>query len=135
MDLAYWLNFILLLKIISMSSQESWLPKIDFDTEAGVLKLSGRSIPEDPRVVYLPLLQKVEEYCTKPAHSTNIELGLEFINTSSIKWLFNILTLFEKLHDDTHTVTITFKCGDESLVGTAKFLAAHLVIPVQIVKV
>lgn len=118
-----------------MSSQESWLPEIHFDTEAGILKLSGRSIPEDPRTVYLPLLQKVEEYCTNPAMTTNIELGLEFINTSSIKWLFNILTLFEKLHDGSRTVSVTFKCSDESLVSTAKFLAAHLTVPVQIVKV
>lgn len=118
-----------------MSVQENWLPQIHFDTETGVLNIAGRSIPEDPRVVYLPLLQQVEEYCLHPASSTKIELGLEFINTSSIKWLFNILTLFDKLHTESHNVSITFKCGDESLVGTAKFIAAHLIVPVQIVQV
>ncbi len=117
-----------------MSKEKSWLPEIQFDAKAGQLKLSGRSLPEDPRTVYLPLLQQVEAYCLNPADRTDIELELEFINTSSIKWLFNILSQFDKLHNDNHQVSIIFNCGDESLEGTARYLAAHLIVPVQIVR-
>lgn len=115
-----------------MTNKEEWLPDIQFDTKCGTLSLSGRSLPEDPRTVYLSLLHQVEIYCLRPAAKTDIVLNFELINTSSIKWLFNILTHFDKLHSDSHPVTIRFICSDENLVNTAKYLAAHLSIPIQI---
>lgn len=62
-------------------------PQVNFNAETGVLLLSGRSIPENAREFYRPMIEWVEKYNTSPKQQTTFDICLEYFNTSSSKAL------------------------------------------------
>ena len=60
--------------------------------EDGKLLISGRSIPEDAVKFYQPLLEWAAEL---QASSLNVEINLEYMNSSSSKKLLHLLRLLD----------------------------------------
>lgn len=65
-------------------------PEIDFDT-SGFMRISGKSLPEDPIKFFKPLFQWAEEL---DAEKVMLDIKLEYVNTSSSK---NILELIKHI--------------------------------------
>lgn len=118
-----------------MADSQLWLPSINFDPQAGFLSISGRSIPVDPQETYSGLLTKLKKYVKEPAQKTTVHLELEYINTSSVLWIYNIVAAFEPIYDSDKAIDIQFHCPDSSIEKTAQFIASRLDFPVKIVKV
>ena len=57
-------------------------------TSEGLISISGRSLTEDPFSFYIPILKWVENI---NAENLQIELRLDYVNTSSSKQIFNLL--------------------------------------------
>lgn len=68
-------------------------PVIDFDVN-GKLIIGGKSIPENTPEFYQPVFDWLDEYSKSPAKITELNVHLEYFNTSSSKCL---LDLFRKL--------------------------------------
>lgn len=119
---------------MATDNNNNWIPNIEFNTEAGSLYLSGRSLPEDPKQVFEPLLLQAKEYCLSPATNTNIKVELEYINTASVQWLYNVLIQFKQLFINKNQIDITFTCPDDDMVTTAHNIKSRLDVPIQIVK-
>ncbi len=75
-------------------------PSIDFDKDSGVLRISGRSIPENSIDFYKPLIDWIDRYALDPADQTQVHVQLEYFNTSSSKC---ILDVFKKLESVKHS--------------------------------
>jgi hypothetical protein len=73
-------------------------PQVNFNAETGVLLLSGRSIPENAREFYRPMIEWVEKYITNPKQQTTFDICLEYFNTSSSKALFDLFKTAESLN-------------------------------------
>ncbi|MFZ1691774.1 MAG: DUF1987 domain-containing protein [Flavobacteriales bacterium] len=73
-------------------------PAILLDPSAGLLELSGYSIPENADRVYAPLFDAVEAYAQAPLPRTLIRIGLTYFNSSTAKYLLDLLKRFEDLH-------------------------------------
>ncbi len=73
-------------------------PEVDFNPLAGTLKLDGCSIPEDADRFYGPLFELLERYCQAPAPHTTIAVALNYFNSSSSKYLLDLLRLVDELH-------------------------------------
>ena len=69
-------------------------PSIDFNSEQGLLKIMGRSNPEDSKIFYRPLINWVEDYVSQPPDKTTVIIQLEHFNTISSK---SLLDLFKRL--------------------------------------
>jgi hypothetical protein len=65
-------------------------PEVSFTTD-GRLKISGRSIPEDPSQFYDKLFEWVYYYCQEPNNNTTIDVSLEYFNSGSSKAILEIL--------------------------------------------
>ncbi|MBN2485616.1 MAG: DUF1987 domain-containing protein [Bacteroidales bacterium] len=65
-------------------------PEVSFSTD-GRLKISGRSIPEDPTQFYDKLFEWVFYYCQEPNPTTTIDIILEYFNSGSSKAILEIL--------------------------------------------
>jgi hypothetical protein len=76
-------------------------PYVNFDHASGVLKIDGRSIPENVIDFYHPILRWIDEYSKTPAEKTEITLKFEYFNTSSSKRIFDIMKKLEKMATDT----------------------------------
>lgn len=88
-------------------------PFVDFDAEAGKLELSGRSIPENSFEFYNPLLEWLMEYAKSPKEETILKVYLEYFNTSSSKYILEVLKkLKDVLKADGASVRVDW-CYDE----------------------
>ncbi len=59
--------------------------------EPGRMFIMGRSIPDNPGDLYRPMHAWITDYSKDHAGETRIDMGFEYINTSSTKWIFAIL--------------------------------------------
>ncbi len=71
-------------------------PRITYLPEQNKIKIEGKSIPEDPREFFNPILKWFEEFSADPPDETTVEVKLEYFNTSSSK---TFLQIFKKLEN------------------------------------
>jgi hypothetical protein len=73
-------------------------PAVLLDAHTGELSISGCSIPENADRFFSPLFDLVEAYAAKPAPRTTVHVRLTYFNSSSSKYLLDILKRLEDLH-------------------------------------
>ncbi|MBI2272017.1 MAG: DUF1987 domain-containing protein [Bacteroidetes bacterium] len=71
-------------------------PKVIFDPENNIFEISGSSHPENPAKFYNPLLNWIDEYAKAPNKVTELSFKLDYFNSSTAKYILNILWGFEK---------------------------------------
>ncbi|HCY00717.1 MAG TPA: nuclear pore complex subunit [Bacteroidales bacterium] len=67
------------------------------DADNGIIRIEGRSIPENVIDFYQPILNWIDEYAKKPKNKTEVHFKLEYFNTSSSKRLFDIMKKVENI--------------------------------------
>jgi hypothetical protein len=65
-------------------------PAVDFSASSGLCTLEGESFLEETSNFYAPLLEWITEYVTTGKPIT-FEIKLTYFNTSTSKWILNIL--------------------------------------------
>lgn len=88
------------------ASDES--PQVFFDPKKGILEISGKSLPEDTKGFYDPIIDAVKEYTQKPNPHTVINLKLNYINSSSTKKILELVTHFEKIEKEGYNVELNW---------------------------
>jgi SiaC family regulatory phosphoprotein len=73
-------------------------PEVRFDPADGLLEISGCSIHENADRFFRPLLEKVETYARDPARQTVVRLTLTYFNSSSAKYVLDLLKLLDEAH-------------------------------------
>jgi len=73
-------------------------PGIDFNASTGILKLWGRSIPENSMEFYKPVFAWLDNYLNSPNAKTEMIFQLEYFNTSSSKCILDIFRKIESLN-------------------------------------
>lgn len=68
------------------------------DPATGELSLSGCSIPENADRFYGPLYDLVSSYAAHPVAETTIRIRLSYFNSSSSKYILDLLKRMEELH-------------------------------------
>ncbi|EMR02436.1 DUF1987 domain-containing protein [Cesiribacter andamanensis] len=111
-------------------------PRVEFNSQTGVLELSGRSIPENSIEFYRPLLQWLEEYASCPQSETVLILRMEYFNTSSSKCLIDIFRKLEKIH--LHGVNVYVKWyyeqEDEDMQHSGEDFREIIRLPIQMIE-
>ena len=106
--------------------------------KSGLLEFSGRSIPEDPMKLFTPILDWIEEYIKNPPASTSINLNFEYINTSSSKFILNILEILNRAYDTEKSnmdINWSYEVGDEDMYELGKFIESMIEIPMNYIEV
>jgi hypothetical protein len=73
-------------------------PSVLFDPVKGVLELKGVSIHENADRFFRPLLEVVEAYVREPAKHTTVRLHMSYFNSSSAKYILDLLKLLDDAH-------------------------------------
>ncbi len=110
-------------------------PRIEFTS--GRIVISGRSISENPAEFYRPLHEWVAKYALESPRMTEILLGFEFINTTSIKWLFAILKELATIPDIASRAKVSwyYEEGDEDMCDLGFILRSLVNCPFHIIVV
>ncbi len=82
------------------------LPAVSLVAETGKLFFSGRSLPEDGRGFYIPIVQWMKEYALAPAAETECSFQMEYFNSSSRKCFTDIFKILSSMSEKGHAVKI-----------------------------
>jgi len=83
-------------------------PTVVGDWEAGVLKMSGDSYPENSFELFGPVIQWVEAYLGENPGALKLELSLLYLNTSSVKAVMEIFDTLESAFLSGRDVSVTW---------------------------
>jgi len=105
--------------------------------EPGKIFIMGRSIPENSGEFYRPVIDWIKKYILSDHGKTKIELGFEYINTSSIKWIYSLLKELSEMEDLAEKAFVTwyYECGDDDMSELGVILRSLIICPFTIVEV
>jgi hypothetical protein len=112
-------------------------PTITFDLTKGFLEIKGRSIPENSIEFYKPLVDWLEKYASSPQSATNVNIQLEYFNTSSSKCILDVFKKLEAINKNGSAVTINwcYEEDDEDMLEAGEDYQAIINIPFKMVQV
>ena len=112
-------------------------PSISFDLASGVLEIKGRSIPENSIEFYKPLVDSLEKYAGSPKSATNVNIQLEYFNTSSSKCILDVFKKLEAIHKRGSAVTINrhYEEDDEDMLEAGEDYQAIISVPFKMVQI
>lgn len=92
-------------------------PLINFDPDAGLLEMKGRSSPENSIQFYQPLIDVLDEYISSGKGELIANFAFEYFNTSSSKCLFDVFKKLTKIDESGKSITINwfYEEGDEDM--------------------
>ena len=109
-------------------------PLIDFDTETGVFKVTGRALPEDAHDFFKPIEEWVQAYVESPLATTTVEMRIDYFNSAATRYIFNLLMCFEDIVDDESgdvKVVWYYKEGDDMIESKGEELSSILELPFE----
>lgn len=83
-------------------------PEVDFNPKDGVIKISGRAIPEDAKHFWSPVLSWFFAYSSAPVESTKITFDMAYYNIHSAKQIMFIFYRINDMYKDGFKVEVTW---------------------------
>jgi len=77
-------------------------PEVKLDKDNGTMEFSGRSLPENVKEFYNPIIEWIDNYLKEPQDSTKVVFNFEYFNTASSKMILDIIEKLKDLHDNTN---------------------------------
>ena len=113
------------------------LPSLSLNANSGVLELAGKSIPERTSEFYDPVLAWMDEYIQSPKEETIFNIKLEYCNSSSTRYLMDILERLERISKEGKKVTVNwyYEEDDEDMLDLGQSYSAPLTIPINMILV
>jgi len=117
-------------------AQTEETPEVNFNVETGKLLLRGRSLPEDAFSFFKPLIDWSNKYFEQTTGEVNFEIQLDYFNSSSGRYLMELLVKMEVVCTDHLCVKITWKVeeDDEVMIEKGEEFRDLVDIPFEIVK-
>lgn len=111
-------------------------PKVILDKGEGIFTFEGKSLPEDVKEFYRPILEWFDDYILEPNSETEINIKFEYFNTSSSKM---ILVLMKKLIDakkkgSNVTINWHYPYDDEEIFEAGEEYAEIIMLPFNFIK-
>ena len=104
--------------------------------EPGRIFIIGRSIPENPGDFYRPVYEWISIYTSINGSRTTVELGFEYINTSSTKWIYNIIKKIATIENLKSNVRIIwyYDKGDDDMGELGSILKSMVECPFIVIE-
>ena len=102
----------------------------------GYIRLSGRSIPQNARQLYKICIDWVDQYILSPTRETKVDLYFEYIDTSSLRCVVDILTKLSQIPADSSNrieMNWYYELDDDDSYDLGVYIQAHLKIPFNII--
>ncbi len=112
-------------------------PSIFFNEEEGKIEIKGRSIPENSIEFYKPLVDWLEDYIKDPKDKTEVNIQLEYFNTSSSKCILDIFKKLEGINDTGKDIIINwyYEEDDEDMLEAGEDYESILKVPFKMIEI
>jgi hypothetical protein len=110
-------------------------PEINLDAENNCFEISGRSIPENVNIIFLPVIEWLRNYFNNPNDQTVLNFKLEYLNSSSSKKVTEILLLLEKQYEKGFKIKVQwyYAGNDRSMQKKGKEFLSIFNVPFEII--
>ncbi len=112
-------------------------PYIKMDGEKGVIEIKGRSIPENSVEFYKPLIDWLENFTTTGGQQTDVNVQLEYFNTSSSKCILDIFKKLETMYRKGTQVQINwfYEEDDEDMFEAGEDYQSIINVPFTMIEI
>lgn len=93
------------MEVISIKGTQE-TPEVLLDNNKGIFEISGKSLPEDVKEFYNPILKWFDEYSKNPNPQTVLKIKMDYFNTASSKMILELFEVVKKAHSSGHETII-----------------------------
>lgn len=90
-------------------------PEIYFDKENNKFLFAGKSLPEDVKEFYEPILSWLKEYKNQANEETLFEMKMEYFNTASSKMILEMLEVLRDIYLSGKKVIVHWYYNEDDL--------------------
>ena len=110
-------------------------PTVEFKPE-GTVVIKGRSIPENSIEFYKPLVDWLDAYTESPQEETEVNIQLEYFNTSSSKCILDVFKKLEVIHKGGNNVKINwfYEEDDEDMLEAGEDYQSIIKVPFKMIE-
>lgn len=110
-------------------------PTVVFNGNTGVFELSGKSLPEDVKEFYNPILKWLSEYKEIPQPKTVLKMKMDYFNTASSKMILEVFETLDDLFSNGHDVVVewSYNEDDEDMLDAGTDYADMLEVPFEMI--
>ena len=110
-------------------------PTVNFTADNGILEIKGRSIPENAVEFYKPLVDWIGNYGDAAKENTEVNVQLEYFNTSSSKCVLDVFKKLESINGKTNiTIKWHYEEDDEDMLEAGEDYQAIINIPFKMIE-
>ena len=97
-------------------------PYIMVDSSKGIIELKGKSTPENAIQLYYPVIDKVKELFVDIKGKIQINISLQYFNTSSSKCIFDLLRTIKGMQSSERSVHVNwyYEEDDDDMLETGE---------------
>lgn len=110
-------------------------PSVNFDHTSGIIRIQGRSVPEDSMKFYRPLVDWIAEYKTNPQKRTEVHIQLDYFNTASSKCLTDVFKEIEAIYKAGNDVAFNWYYSDEYILEAGEDYQSFIKVPFTMIEV
>lgn len=109
-------------------------PEVCFDPEKGMYSIRGRSLPENAHQFYQPILDWIKWFSPQIKSELVLELEMDYFNSSSGRFLYELLTHLESNSKARNYITVRWYCelDDELMLEKGEELSQLLELQFEI---
>jgi len=111
-------------------------PSVIIDEEIGLVEVKGNSTMENPVSFYQGLFNHLAKFIEEKEKTLNINFRLAYFNTSSSKWIFQMLKILEGAYKNGKNLNINWFCeeDDEVMLEAGEDYHSLLKMPFHIIE-
>jgi len=110
-------------------------PSVTLDP-GGLIKIQGRSIPEDASAFFEKVMDWMEKYVSLGNDTTRVDLSLEYFNSGTSKYILQILRILKELPGHKHNLVVNwfYESGDDDILERGEYYASILDIKINLIE-
>jgi hypothetical protein len=108
---------------------------IDFNSETGVMEMTGSSYPENALEFFSPIINWINDYISQVKKKATLNIRLNYLNTSSTKCILDIFEMFDQYHKTGGHVKMNWYYAeeDEDIMETGEELTEDFDFPIAFI--
>ncbi len=112
-------------------------PFIELDPAKGILKMEGRSIPENPEAFYNIVYSSMLEYYKSPQKLTIFHFKFEYINSGSSKFILKFFHLIKNQYDAGNDCIVNwhYEEDDENIMDLGQHYKNTFKLPFKFIEI
>ena len=110
-------------------------PTIILDKVSSRLEFHGKSMLEDARAFYKPVMEWIDEYALNPNERTEIIYKMSYFNTSSSKLILDMMRKYANMYQEGHDIEIHwyYTEDDEDMLEAGEIYAERVKVPIKLI--